>query len=113
MSEAHDILFDVVLDRASFTTDPVKNLRTGLVFTAEIEPVDPLLAQTELGEDAREVVILHVTDDVEAGYIRSQDLVQFQLFGSMVKYKIVKRRNNAANVQTDFWAMQVVDGKDT
>jgi hypothetical protein len=113
MSEAHDILADVVADRAAFTTDPVVNLRTGLTFTAEIEPVDPLLVQSELGEDAREVVAIHVTSDTEAAKIKPQDLVQFRLFGVTVIYKIVKRRDNAAGVQTDFWAMQQVPGKDT
>ena len=112
MSEFHDDLMDIVLDRASHTTDPVKNLRTGLVFTAELESVDPLIVATELGEDARAVVALNVTNDVEASLIRVNDLVQFRLFGNQVKYRVVKRRTNAANPQSVFWAQEFSD-KDT
>ncbi len=114
MSEMHAGLAEIVEDRASFTTDRVKNLRTGLQFTAEIEPVDPIIAQAELGEDVREVVVLHVTSDFEAAEILTQDRVTLSLFGKRPEtYKIVKRRDNAANVQTDFWAVQVAAGKDS
>ena len=113
MSEAHEIYADIVDDRESYTSDPVVNLRTGVVFRAEIEPVDSLLAQAELGEDAREVVCLHIRNDVSAEALRSQDRVQFTLFGETVIYKIVKRRNNAAGPLTDFWAIQIVGNKDS
>lgn len=112
MSETLDTLREIVLDRASSTTDPVQNLRTGLWLTAEIEPVDPILAQTEFGEDAREMVILHVSDFIQAAGVNAQDQMQFRLLGRLVTYKVVKRRDNAANTQVDFWAMQVVGGKD-
>ena len=84
MSEFHDTLLDIVNDRASHTTDPVKNLRTGLVFHAELEAVDPLIVAAELGEDARAVVALNVTEDAEAALIRVNDFVQFRLFGTQV-----------------------------
>lgn len=112
MSEFHDTIADIVSDRASHTTDPVRNLRTGLTFHAELEAVDPLLVQSELGEDAREVVALHVSDDAEASLVNVNDFVQFKLFGVTVKYRVIKRRANAANPQTTFWTMQFSD-KDT
>jgi hypothetical protein len=113
MSEITNILESVVAERQAWTSDPVQNLRTGAWFTAELEMVDPLIVQAELGEDAREVVCLHVYDDQQAAGIQSQDKVKFRLFGQSVTYRVVKRRDNAASVQTDFWAMQIVSGKDT
>ncbi len=113
MSELHDVIADVVADRASATTDPVQNLTSGKTFTAEIEGnIDPVIVMTELGEDAREVVILHVTDDAQAAAISPQDKVEFRLFGVKTVHQILKRRNNAGNPQTDFWA-QKVTGKDS
>lgn len=112
MSELHESMQELASDRASYSADPVRNLRTGANILAEIEPVDPILAQAELGEDAREVVCLHVDDDTQADGLRVNDQVQFRLFGRTVKYRIVKRRNNAANVFTDFWATQITT-KDT
>lgn len=109
MSELHDDLKQLVADRKSSNADPVRNLRTGESFTAEIEPVEPIIAQTELGEDAREVVILHISNFTEAAAQRLQDLVEFTLHGRLVAYRLVKRRDNAANPMVDFWAMQKAD----
>lgn len=114
MSEAHDILSDIVEDRASATTDPVLNLRTGVPFTAEIDgSPDAFTISAELGEDAREAILLHVTDPDEAAAQFMNDTVRFTLFGKTVVYKLVKRRANDANPQTDFWAVKVVAGIDT
>jgi len=108
MSESHDMMADIVADRASATTDPVKNLRTGVIFTAEIDgSPSPEIVLTELGEDYRNVVLLHVTDDGEAAGINPLDKVQFTLFGKLSTAQIIKRRDNPANVQNDFWAMQL------
>ena len=113
MSEFHDIAADIVSDRASFTTDPVTNLRTGIVFTAEIDSTpDSLVVETELGEDYRNVVLLHVTSHSEAAGIKAQDRVTFALFGRIVTAKILKRRNNPATAQSDFWAMELATGTD-
>jgi hypothetical protein len=110
MGEQHQIAADLVADRASATTDPVKNTRTGAVFMAEIDgSPDALVVATELGEDARNVILLHVTDDTQAYAINAGDIVQFTLFGVTARARILKRRDNAANVQTDFWAMQLTN----
>jgi hypothetical protein len=53
-----------------------------------------------------------VTDDVQAAGINEQDKVQFKLFGRTVTAQILKRRDNAANVQTDFWCEELT-GKDS
>ena len=108
MSEFHQIAADIVGDRASATTDPVTLLRTGEILTAEIDgSPDALIVATELGEDYRNCVLIHVTDDEQAALLRAQDKIQFTLFGRTVTAQIIKRRDNAANVQTDFWAMQL------
>lgn len=105
MAEQHDIMADVVADRASATTDPVRNLRTGVVFTAEIDgSPDALTIASELGEDYRNIVMIHVTSDDEAAGINQTDLIQFTLFGRTTRARILKRRDNPANVQNEFWA---------
>ena len=110
MGEQHQLASDLVADRASATTDPVRNLRDGSVFTAEIDGApDALTIVTELGEDYRNVILLHVNDHTEAANINQGDEVSFRLHGSLVKCKILKRRDGGAQVQTDFWAMQLTD----
>jgi hypothetical protein len=113
MSELHQLLADTVAARAAWTSDPVQNLRTGNTFTAEIDGApDAMAVMSELGEDARNIILLHVTDNNDAYGINQGDLVQFTLFGVLVKCKILKRRDSGAQVQTDFWAMQLTN-KDT
>ena len=112
MSEMHDIIADVVADRQSATTNPVKNLRTGVIFHAEIEGnIDPLRLVTELGEDIREAAILHVDDNDEAAGILAQDIVEFTLFGSTDKYRVIKRVDGPTPC-TDFW-VQIIADKDS
>ena len=113
MSEAHDIMADVVDDRASYTTDAVTHLRTGQPIIAEIDGTpDAVTVATELGDDYRNVVLLHVNDDSQAALLRSQDRVSFTLFGRQATAVIIRRRDNPANVQTDFWAQVLAAGKD-
>lgn len=108
MGEQHTIAENLVGDRASATTDPVTNLRDGSVFTAEIDGApDAIVVATELGEDARNVILLHVTSDKEAYALCDGDKVRFTLFGAAVTCKLLKRRDSGATVQTDFWAMQL------
>lgn len=112
MGEQHDNAAQFVQDRAGYTTDPVKNLRSGLTFTAEIDGApDSLLIASEIGQDYRNVIILHVTDDTEAAGINQGDKVTFTLFGVLSTAQIIKRRDNPAGPQNDFWAMQLT-GKD-
>ncbi len=113
MSEAHQTLANVVADRANYTTDPVRNLRTGVVFYAEIEPVSPIDLEMVFGsKDGRQMVVFHVSSDVQAAGIKETDQCQFTQYGKTVIYKIVDRQNNDANPMTDFPAVQVVTEKD-
>lgn len=110
MAEQHQLAADLVEDRAGYSTDAVRNLRTGLTFAAEIDgSPEPLIVVTELGEDYRNVIMLHVTDDEDAAGISEGDKVQFALFGKVSVAQILKRRANPANPQNDFWAMQLTD----
>jgi len=108
MSEAHDTIADIVDDRASATTDPVFNVTSGATFTAEIETnIDAVIVMTELerlGEDAREMVLLHVRNAVDAAGINVEDVVRFKLLGVQAEHRIIKRRDNSGTPFTSFWA---------
>jgi hypothetical protein len=113
MGEQHQIAGDFVEDRAAATTDPVLNLTNGLTFSAEIDgSPDPIRVATELSEDAREVVLLHVSDNAQAESINQGDQVKFKLFGVNVVCRVLRRVNSPANPQIDFWAQKIVPGKD-
>ena len=108
MGEQHQNASDLVADRAGATTDPVKNLRSGLTFYAEIDgSPDALTIPNELGDDYRNLILVHVNLDADAAKINLNDKISFSLFGRTVTAQIVKRRDNAANVQNEFWAMQL------
>ncbi len=114
MSVLHDILNDVVADRAALTADPVLNLTTGLSFTAEIEGnLDPFSLPAHLELDKRAKVRLHVLDDGEAAGISLTDVVRFKLYGKSATFIIVDRMADPASPQTKFIACQKVDGKDS
>jgi hypothetical protein len=111
MSELTEITADTVAERAAWTSDPVKILTgtyAGRAITAEIDgSPDALLVLSELGEDYRNCCILHVTSDLEASYLSQGDKVQFKLFNDFSQWKVLKRRNSGAQIQTDFWVMQI------
>ncbi len=107
MSEFHDIIADVVDDRAQFSTDAVVNLRTNETFRAEIETDPDIALDTELGADNREAVVLHVRDAVAAAAINPQDRIQFTLFGQEVTFRITRRTNNPASPFVSFTAVKV------
>lgn len=110
MSELTNITAEIVEERAAWTTDPVINLRTGATFHAEIDgSPDAVLVMSELGEDAREVVLLHVYSDIEAAGILKNDSVRFTLFGLTTTHVIIKRRNDSSSPFNDFWARQKTD----
>ena len=116
MSELTDITLSVVREREAWTADRVKVLTgpaAGQLMTAEIDgSPDALILLSELGEDYRNCCILHVTDDNDADKLGQGYKVQFTLFGNLTTWKILKRRNSGAQVQTDFWCQQITT-KDT
>lgn len=107
MSEFTDILNDVVTDRAAGTTTKVLNTRNGLTFLAEIEgPLDPLIIQTELGQDLREVCKLHIQGNINESQINIADRIQFVLYGLKTTHTVVKRTKDSGDPFTDFWVQK-------
>jgi hypothetical protein len=109
VSEIHDIIGATVDDRASVTTDPIINQRTGATFYAEIESNPDVALDAELGKDLREQVVLHVHD--AGADIKAQDRVTFTLFGQLVTFQIIERSNNPASPFVEYRAKKIVTGK--
>lgn len=103
MSEIRETLAGVLTERAPSFSDPVRNLRTGTRFQAELEPVLDLEANVLLGRDARESVIFHVTDPAAGAAIRLNDVLE--AVGG--KFRVLRRTDNPANLQMDFGTMKV------
>ena len=110
MSEVLDNMNAIVADRESATSDVVVNLRTGESFKAEIEAVQDIVLNTELGRDPRENTIFHVNDKVAASKINSND--RLSALGSTFLVLPGMRKDNPASAQVDFGCMKIVTGKD-
>ena len=104
MSENRDILTAVIADRAPSFGDAVRNLRSGLWLTAEIEQVMDIESNMLLGRDARESVIFHVADREAAAGIEQGDAMA--ALGA--RWEVLRRTDNPASPQVDFGAMKVV-----
>lgn len=99
-------------ERKAWTADSVIHLRTGETLTAEIDGSPAALERAaELFEDYRNMVLLHITDDTQAATLLKNDRVRFTLYGRVITAQIIKRADNPANVQNDFWA-QCLTAKD-
>ena len=108
MSETRDILTGVIAGRAGSFGDAVRDLRTGLWFTAEIEPVMDIEANVLLGRDARESCVFHVADRTAAAGIQMQDVL-----GAIgEKFTVLRRSDNPGSPQVDFGVMKLSE-KDT
>jgi hypothetical protein len=108
LSETRDILTGVIAGRAGSFGDAVRDLRTGLWFTAEIEPVMDIEANVLLGRDARESCVFHVVDRAAAELIGMQDVL-----GAIgEKFSVLRRSDNPASPQVDFGVMKLSE-KDT
>ena len=105
MSEVRDVLTGVVAERESSFGDPVKDLRTGRTFNAEIETIMDIESNMLLGRDARESVIFHVRDRQAAACIRQGDI----LAALLGEFTVLRRTDNPASPQVDFGAMKVVE----
>ena len=105
MSETRDILTGVIAGRACSFGDAVRDLRTGLSFTAEIEPVMDIEANVLLGRDARESCVFHVVDRDAAAAIEMQDV----LAAIGEKFTVLRRSDNPASPQVDFGCMKLSD----
>ena len=105
MSEIRDILADVVGDREDTFSDPVKNLRLGTSFLAEIEFVTDMELNGVLGRDPRESVKFHVRDQSGSDAINLNDI----LLALGVRFKVLRRSDNPTNQQVEFGAMKVTN----
>lgn len=110
MSEALNILNDIVADRLDYTGDLLTNQRTGLTFRAEVEPIQDIELNTELGRDARESVTIHVFD--WTADLKLNDLVSATLMGEACTLKLLRRTANPASPMIDFGCQKMTD-KDT
>ena len=109
MAEFQEDLNDVVTDRAPGTTTQIENLRNGKIFSAEIEgPIDPIIVQSELGEDLREVIKIHIQGFVTEDCLGANDFVRFVMFGQSQIVQILpgKRQQNPADMFSDFWSQK-------
>ncbi len=93
---------------AAFEEEDCKNLRTGLTFLAKIQPINDIELLTELGQDNREVCMVHTRDSAAAKGINDQEVISFL----ENKWRVVKRMDNPASLHTDFIAIKGVPGKD-
>ncbi len=108
MSEARDIMGDVVDDRAPGTTDTVTNLTTGATFAAEIQDIEDTILNTELGIDARATTIFNIRDD-------TVPIVAMQLWSAIGHKFMVLPRNapdNPASVMLKVYCQVLIPGKD-
>lgn len=107
MSEFRDVISDIVSDRQTFTGDVITNLRTDVQFVGEVEEIQDIELNTELGRDARESMLVHVQGrnlDIEEG-----DRLQVQLLGEIVGLKVCRRKNNPASPLTEYGCMKLTD----
>lgn len=107
MSEARDLLENIVTERQIWTADSVTNLSTNRPFDAEIEPVAAIELNTDLGRDARESVLIHVLDQAAADDIPIKTLLSVRLFGKQIKLRVLRREQNPSNLQVEFGCMKV------
>jgi hypothetical protein len=105
VSETRAILADVIADRAPSFGDAVRDLRTGILFTAEIEEVADIESNMLLGRDARESVIFHVSDRAAAAGIDQDDT----LSAIGATFSVLRRTDNPASPQVDFGAMKITE----
>src|ERR1017187_5315642 len=103
VSENRNVLSAVITERASSFGDPVRNLRSGRRFTAEIEAVQDIEANVLLGRDARESCIFHVADRAVARGILMQD--ELEALGE--RFSVLRRTDNPASPQVEFGLMKL------
>ena len=107
MSEAYDMLTDVVQDRAAYTADSILNITTGISFTAEIETnLDPMTLPEGIANDPRDKVRLHVTSDTEAMALNKGDFIRVTLGGIATRMQIVDGHRSPTGIQSQFIAIQ-------
>ena len=108
MSEFREAVAAIVADRQCGTAEGCVNLRSGLAFSAEIEPVADLELNTALGRDPRESVLFHVLDRAAAAGINQND--RLKALGAV--FVVLRRQDNPASPLVEFGCMKLVEGRD-
>lgn len=106
MSETREILAGVIDSRSPAFADSVTNLRTGLVFLAELEEIADQELNTLLGRDPRESIIFHVRDRKAAADIGADGKTGEMIEVLGQKFIVVRRTDNPVSAQVDFGAMK-------
>lgn len=98
-----------VASRAPSFGDQVKNLRTGRIFTAEIEAVADIEANVVLGRDARESEMFHVERRFcgagRPGEMRLND----ELSALGERFVVLRESDNPAKAQVEYGAMRLTE----
>lgn len=90
---------------ADFEEEDVRNLRTGAVFKAKVQPIADIELNTELGRDPRESVLIHIRDRAVAAAINMND--QLEAIGE--KFRAIRRTDNPASFHVEFGCMKVTE----
>lgn len=113
MSECRDAIRFSVYDREPGTAEECKNLDNGVTFFAEVNEIEDIEFNTQLGRDAREQVLIYVSNRVIAADIRIRKQVQIILNGEPQNFLVCRRKDNPANPQVEFGLAKIVAGKDS
>ena len=114
MSLAFDIAGIGVNAVAGFVEDAIENLSTGKKFSATIETnLDPFTIPSEIADDPREKIRLHVSADSAAAALKKGDEIQIKFSGLLTVFKIVVGYRSKAGIQSKFIAIEKLTGKDT
>ena len=106
MSELRDLLQSSVAERMFGTGEQCWDLTSGLRFMAEYEPGLPIEQREALMADPRECGKIHVTDAAAINALLENGKIKILLYGVWSTFTLLKRDNNAGNVQVSFGVMQ-------
>lgn len=109
MSELRDAVRDVIADRESGTAELCRNLNNGRTFQGEFEEIQDMELNTDLGRDAREQALLHVSDRARAMEIVAQQQVAVMLFGQWAKFTVTRRKDNPGDPQVEFGLVKLTE----
>jgi hypothetical protein len=113
VSEFRDAIQDIVADRECGTGEVCRNLVTGATFFAEVQEIEDVELNTELGRDARERLLMYVRDRAQAAAIRLGQGIEISLYAVLTKFTVVRRKDNPATPQVEFGLMKFVPEVDT
>lgn len=111
MSILRNVIQDSVAVRQSWTGEAVTHLRTNTQFIAEYEERQDIELNAELGRDARESALLHVSDRAAAALLIQNDLLTISLYGTAYRFRVLSRTDNPGSPLVEF-SLQKITAKD-